>query len=100
VSTLLSVSIVAAVCLLGVALILSLVRVFGGPTTSDRVVAVDMISYIAIGFASVLALATGQAVLLDAAAVLAVAAFIGTLALARHVERTQGSDAPTDGGAS
>ena len=99
-SAVLGVSLVVAALLLGAALILSLVRVFGGPTTSDRVVAVDMISYVAIGFASVLALANKQAVLLDAAAVLAVAAFIGTLALARYVERTQGSDAPTDGGAS
>ena len=90
-STLLSVSLVVAALLLGVALILSLFRVFGGPTISDRVVAVDMISYVAIGFAAVMALATGQAVLLDAAAVLAVAAFVGTLALARHVERTQGA---------
>jgi len=97
-STVLGVSVVVAALLLGAALILSLVRVFGGPTTSDRVVAVDMISYIAIGFASVLALATEQAVLLDAAAVLAVAAFIGTLALARHVERTQGADSSVSGG--
>ena len=99
-SAVLGVSVVVAALLLGAALILSLVRVFGGPTTSDRVVAVDLISYVAIGFASVLALATKQAVLLDAAAVLAVAAFIGTLALARHVEQTQSSDAPPDGGAS
>jgi multicomponent Na+:H+ antiporter subunit F len=96
-STILGASVVAAALLLGTALVLSLVRVFGGPTVADRVVAVDMISYVAIGFASVLALATGQAVLLDAAAVLAVAAFIGTLALAQHVERMQGAKAPHAG---
>jgi multicomponent Na+:H+ antiporter subunit F len=57
-----------------------------------------MISYVAIGFAAVLALATEQVVLLEAAAVLAVAAFIGTLALARYVERVQSVDASRTGG--
>jgi multicomponent Na+:H+ antiporter subunit F len=70
------------------ALAIVFVRLVRGPTLSDRVVALDMIGYNAIGVAALYALLTGHAAFLDAALVLALIAFMATVAFARFVERT------------
>lgn len=75
---------------LAVALLAALFRVVRGPTAADRVVALDLVTYVAIGVAALQAVRTGQAAYLDAATVLALVAFLGTVAFARHVERTAG----------
>jgi multicomponent Na+:H+ antiporter subunit F len=80
--------ITVAYLFLGIALAMVAVRLFIGPTLSDRVVALDMLSFVAVGVIAVYTLATGSAVMLDAALVLALIAFLGTVAFARYVERT------------
>lgn len=73
--------------LLGIAALLSAVRIFRGPTLADRVVALELLTTLGIGLASGLALATGEGVYLDAALVLGLVAFLGTVAFARYVEK-------------
>lgn len=73
---------------MGLALLLGLVRLLLGPRLPDRVVALDLLSFIAIGIIAVHAVATKSAAMLDAALVLALIAFLGTVAFARYVERT------------
>jgi multicomponent Na+:H+ antiporter subunit F len=63
------------------------VRLVRGPTLSDRVVALDMLSYVAIGFIAAYVAATGASAVLDAALVLALVAFLATVAFARFVEQ-------------
>jgi multicomponent Na+:H+ antiporter subunit F len=72
--------------ILCLALVLSAARIALGPSRADRVIAMDMASYVAIGITAVLALQTNTPILLDVGAVTAVAAFVGTVGLTRYVE--------------
>jgi multicomponent Na+:H+ antiporter subunit F len=74
-----------------VAMVLVFVRLLRGPTLADRVVALDMIAFLAIGVVALYAVLTGQPAFLDAALVLALIAFMATVAFARFVERTSGN---------
>lgn len=72
---------------LSLALLLVFVRLVRGPTLPDRVVALDMIAYLAISFIALYALMTQQPAFLDVAVVLSLIAFLATVAFARYVER-------------
>ncbi len=73
--------------MLTTALFLSLIRLISGPSLPDRVVALDLIAVIAVGMITVYAIDLDQKVFLDAAIVVALIAFLGTVAFARYVER-------------
>lgn len=64
----------------GVSAVLILIRLVRGPTGPDRVVAIDALTLLGAAALALLALHTGQKVLLDAAVVLALVSFIGTTA--------------------
>lgn len=70
-----------------IGLFLCLARLRRGPTTADRVVALDLATYLAVGFAALRALATREVQLLGPALVVALLAFLGTIAFARYIER-------------
>ncbi len=67
-------------------LAMALARLARGPTLPDRVVALDLIAFLAVGFIAVYAVAAEQPAALDAALTLALIAFLGTVAFARYVE--------------
>lgn len=69
------------------------VRVLRGPSTPDRVLALDMIGLLTVSFIAVIAVASHQAVLLDAAIAIALVSFLGTVAFSRFIERRGGGDA-------
>jgi multicomponent Na+:H+ antiporter subunit F len=73
--------------LLILALFLSLWRVARGPALPDRVVALDLMASIVIGIIAAYSVLTGVAMFLDAAVLLALIAFLGTIAFARYLER-------------
>lgn len=77
------------VCLtaLGATLVLSFARLVLGPSLPDRIVALDLIAYQAVAVMLVLAVAVDQPNFLEAALVLALIAFLGTIAFARYLER-------------
>jgi multicomponent Na+:H+ antiporter subunit F len=50
-------------------------------------VALDLIGSLSIGFIAVYAIASGEAVYLDVAAVVALISFLGTIAFAYYVEK-------------
>lgn len=77
---------------LSTAFALVLVRLIRGPSLPDRVVALDTMAYLAIGFIAVYTLVTRQSVLLDAATTLALIAFLGTVAFARYVQQASHRD--------
>lgn len=76
-----------ALAALGAALLLALLRLVRGPTLPDRVVAMDLIGVLVVGLIVVLAGATGVREMLDAAIVIALIGFVGTVAYATYVER-------------
>ena len=69
------------------AMFLAFIRLVRGPSLPDRVVALDLITVQIAAMLAVDTVATGQSVFLDAAIVLALIAFLGTVAFARYLER-------------
>jgi multicomponent Na+:H+ antiporter subunit F len=72
---------------LAAALLMAVVRLVKGPTLPDRVVAMDLAGVLVVGFIVVLAGWTGVPATLDAAIVIALTGFVGTVAYATYVER-------------
>jgi multicomponent Na+:H+ antiporter subunit F len=72
---------------LGFALVLTFMRLVRGPTLPDRVIALDLIGIITVGIISVFAIETNQPVFLIVAMVLALIAFIGTMAFAYFIAK-------------
>lgn len=72
--------------MLGLALIIAFIRIAKGPTLPDRVVAMDLMGAIVVGLIAVLAASTGVRATLDAAMVIAMVGFLGTVAYATYVE--------------
>jgi multicomponent Na+:H+ antiporter subunit F len=66
---------------------LVLFRLVRGPSLPDRVVALDLMVMLTVGFITVYDIATDLAVFLDVAIVLALLSFLGTVAFARYVEK-------------
>jgi len=72
---------------LGAALVLAFARLVAGPTLPDRIVAMDLIGMLVVGLIVVLAGWSGVHATLDAAIVIALIGFLGTVAYATYVER-------------
>jgi multicomponent Na+:H+ antiporter subunit F len=72
--------------MLALALALTFVRLAKGPTVADRVVAI-----ISVGMILVYDVDVGLGVFLDAAIVLALVGFAGTVAFAKYFERMRAS---------
>ncbi len=72
---------------LGLALLLALVRLVKGPTLPDRVVAMDLIGVLVVALIVVLAASNDVIATLDAAIVIALIGFVGTVAYATYVEQ-------------
>jgi multicomponent Na+:H+ antiporter subunit F len=73
--------------MLTLALFFTFARLVRGPSLPDRVVALDLIAVIAVGMITVYAIDLDQQVFLDVAIVVALIAFLGTVAFAQYVER-------------
>lgn len=71
--------------LLSLAFVLAFVRLVRGPGLPDRVVALDLVAFLAVGLIALWTRATGTAAYLDAALVLALIAFLATVAFARYL---------------
>ena len=72
---------------LGLALLVAFVRLAKGPTLPDRIVATDLFGVLVVGIIVVLAGWSGVRATLDAAIVIALVGFLGTIAYATYVER-------------
>lgn len=78
--------VLVAFALVGLAFVLVFVRLVRGPSLPDRVVALDMVAYLAVGVIALWTLASGNTAYLDAALVLALIAFLASVAFARFIE--------------
>lgn len=69
------------------AMFLALLRLIRGPSLPDRVVALDLIAMISVSFIATYAVSTEQPIFIDEAIVLAMVAFLGTVAFAYFIEK-------------
>jgi multicomponent Na+:H+ antiporter subunit F len=70
---------------LSIAFILTTIRVVIGPELADRVMALDIMISIGIGFIAVIAIKTGFTLYLDIAIALSLVGFLSTIAFARYI---------------
>jgi multicomponent Na+:H+ antiporter subunit F len=68
------------------ACVLCLYRVWKGPTSADRIVAVDILGIMIVGLCAVLTVSTGRPWYIDIGIAWALQSFISTLALAKYLE--------------
>jgi len=73
------------VTVLAALMLLAMVRLFKGPTSADRVVALDAINTLVVASMIVLAAAFRQVVFVDVAIVYALLSFVGTLYIAKYL---------------
>ena len=76
-----------ALVTMAAAILVAVVRLVKGPTLPDRVVAMDLIGILVVGLIVVLAGSTDVRAALDAAIVIALIAFVSTVAYATYIER-------------
>jgi multicomponent Na+:H+ antiporter subunit F len=74
-----------AIILLSISFIVTVWRVIVGPTLPDRILALDMLVAVAIGFIAVTAVRTGYTLYVDIAISLGLVGFLATVAFARFV---------------
>jgi multicomponent Na+:H+ antiporter subunit F len=86
-----SASLVALV-MLTLALLLSLTRIVIGPTLADRVLALDLLTVVVMGFIGAIAIRTGLMLYLDIAIAIALLGFLATIALARYILLRSGKE--------
>lgn len=81
-----------AMVLILVGFFCTLLRLIWGPSMPDRVVALDLIAYLAIAFIGLYTIWSDEAAFLDVAIALALVAFLGTVAFARFAEQRHSGD--------
>lgn len=67
------------------AMLIAVIRVVIGPTLADRVLALDLLTVLAMGFVGAIAIRTGLTLYLDIAISLALLGFLATVAFARYM---------------
>jgi multisubunit Na+/H+ antiporter MnhF subunit len=72
---------------LGIALLLAIARLIKGPTLPDRVVAMDLVGVLVVSLIVVVAASNQVRATLDAAIVIALIGFVGTLGYATYVNK-------------
>ncbi len=77
--------VIMALLLLTVSFFLTVYRVVVGPTLPDRIIALDMLVGVAIGFIAVMGVRTGYYLYVDIAIALGLVGFLTTVAFARFV---------------
>lgn len=66
--------------------LLCLYRIYRGPTAADRMVAIDILGILVVGFCAFCAISTGKDFCMNIALSWAVLSFVGTLTLAKYLE--------------
>lgn len=80
----------------GIGLIGAMWRMLRGPSTIDRIIAIDTLGLVGIAAASLAAVFAGHRGFLDVAFGIALVAFLAAVAFAGLLERTGRPDAPAD----
>lgn len=73
--------------LLSISVILIFIRFIKGPHMVDRIIALDLIVTVGIGFISAYSILYNQPAFLDVAMILALIAFLGTVAFTYYIQQ-------------
>lgn len=84
---LVALAIVVAMYAVGLAMLMALVRLLRGPSVPDRILALDTLFVCAIALLVLLGMHLGTAVYFEAALVIAMLGFVGTVVLSKYVMR-------------
>ncbi len=76
-----------SVIIIGLSILFIFIRLVIGPSIEDRIVALDLLSANAIAFIAVYSIQSGTTTFLDVGVILALLAFLGTVAFAFYLER-------------
>ena len=87
ISSHLDVALDIAIFVVGIASVLSLIRLLIGPSTSDRILALDTLYVNTIALVILFGLKQGSMLYFEAALLIAVMGFIGTVALSKYLLR-------------
>jgi multicomponent Na+:H+ antiporter subunit F len=68
-----------------IAFFISLYRLVKGPTVNDRIVALDLIASIAMGFILVYCISSGKPIYFDVAIVISLVSFMGTVGISTYL---------------
>ena len=80
-------AVIAAMHVVGLAMLLALVRLLRGPSLPDRILALDTLFVSAIAQLVLFGMHLGTAVYFEAALVIAMLGFVGTVVLSKYVMR-------------
>ena len=80
----------ASSIMIGLAVICALIRILRGPTTPDRIVAVDLLASLVMAAMLLSGIATGNPFFLQSVLGFAVVLFLGTVALPRYLDHPGG----------
>lgn len=75
-----------ALGLLGFSMVLVVLRILKGPTLPDRVLGLDTLTGLAVGFLAVFGIAAGLTLTVDIAIALGLVGFLATVAFARFIQ--------------
>jgi len=75
-----------AIYIIILAAFMCLYRIMMGPTSADRIVAIDILGILIVGFCAILSISTGRSWYIDIGIVWALQSFISTLALSKYLE--------------
>jgi len=78
-------SVSLALGILSLSFLVTIYRIVKGPTLPDRILGLDMLVAIAIGFIAVIGIKTGYTLYVDVAIALGLVGFLATVAFARFV---------------
>ncbi len=78
--------------ILAVSLVLIFIRLYKGPTIVDRVIALDLLITTGVGVITVYAISTNQSTFMDVGMILALIAFLGTIAFSFYLEKKDRHD--------
>ncbi|AVA20816.1 MULTISPECIES: cation:proton antiporter [unclassified Rhizobium] len=84
-ASIVSAAAMVSLVILSLAFLFTVFRVVIGPTLPDRVLALDMLVAVAIGFIAVIAIKTGFTLYIDIAISLGLVGFLATVAFARFI---------------
>ena len=82
-----------ALAILSLTFLITVIKVIHGPTLPDRILALDMLVAVAIGFIAIIGIDTGYTLYVDIAIALGLVGFLATVAFARFIlarGRTEG----------
>lgn len=76
-----------ALVILGIAALLCFIRALLGPTMHDRIVALDTVGILLIGFVGILMMLQDTMAYTEVVLVVGILAFVGSVAIAKFLER-------------